>query len=302
MAKTKTPFLSFGASGTVGGVLTAQKRGRATLLRSTPVPTDPYSLKQAYQRWDYQDYAYLWTLQSEASKQTYRTRASRYHITGFNLWMREHLRDLPDIAGRWHLDEKAGAIAYDSSKHATHGIIVGASPATGLIDGAQYFTLNDYIEIIAPQLNFTSEDFSLVASFKIDDLTSGKALFFRGSKNADGWYAYIESTGRVYFHTNQAAAYQRSISSAGSIVAGAWYTLGFSRSGASVRIYINGLDDTPSAGSHIDPLTCARTAKIGIWDDLATYPFDGRIDNIIVYYRALDATEHKRHSERRYPA
>ncbi|MBA7700187.1 hypothetical protein ES703_108896 [subsurface metagenome] len=265
------------------------------------MPTDPYSLKQAYQRWDYQDYAYLWTLQSEAVKQTYRTRASRYHMTGFSLWMREHLRDLPDIAGRWHLDEKSGALAYDSSKYATNGVIVGATPTTGLIDGAQYFTPNAYIEITTPQLNFTSQDFSLVAMVKVDDLTDGRLIFCRGRASQDGCYIFIQTNGSVYVATNQAAARQASTSSAGAIVPGLWYTVGFSRNGASIRIYINGVDDTPSPGSHIDPLTCARSAKIGIYDNLALYPFDGIIDHFIIYNRALDATEHKRHSERRYP-
>ncbi|MBA7586890.1 hypothetical protein ES708_28897 [subsurface metagenome] len=160
MAKTKSPLLSFGARGTIADSLTFQKRNQGTIARTKPIPKDPYSLAQAYQRWDYQDYAYLWTLQSEAVKQTYRTRASRYHITGFSLWMREHLRDLPDLAGRWHLDEKAGAIAYDSSKQKHNLTIIGASPAPGLINGGFSFDgINDYL--IAPAtgslLNFTAK-------------------------------------------------------------------------------------------------------------------------------------------------
>ncbi|MBA7592527.1 hypothetical protein ES708_34714 [subsurface metagenome] len=302
MAKPKSPLLSFGATGTIADSLTFQKRNHGTIARTKPIPKDPYTLAQAYQRWDYQDYAYLWTLQSQAVQQTYRTRASRYHITGFSLWMREHLRDLPDLAGRWHLDEKAGAIAYDSSKYATNGIIFGATPTTGLIDGAQYFTLNDYIEITAPQLNFTSEDFSLVATIKVDSLPGLQSLFRRGLINFDGWEFFIYGNGRIYVYTSQSGERQYSHSPNGSIVINTWYTVGFSRAGASITLYKNGLDVTLRPGFHVDPLTSTRTAKIGIDDNLTDYPFDGRIDNLIVYNRALDATEHKRHSDRRYPA
>lgn len=147
MAKPKNPLLSLGAKGTIADTLTFQKRGREHIVREKPIPTDPYSLAQAYQRWDYRDYAYLWTLLSNADKQIYRTKASKYHITGFSLWMREHLKTLPDIVGRWHLDEKAGALAHDSSRNSNNGVIFGASPVSGLIDGAYYFDgINDYID------------------------------------------------------------------------------------------------------------------------------------------------------------
>lgn len=155
-------------------------------------------------------------------------------------------------------------------------------------------TAPDYIQIPADQtqLNFTSEDFSLVARVKVGSLTDARGLFYRGLTTVDGWYIYIHSDGRVLVRTNQAAASQVSRSSDGSIVAGVWYTVGLSRAGTSVRIYINGVDDTDIAGTHIDPLTCARTAKIGIHDDLTTYPFDGKIPFLQIYNYALSAAQH----------
>jgi len=72
MAKTKTPFFSFGSRGTVGGVLTAQKRGRATLLRLTPKPTDPKSQAQLAQRQRYKDAVAVWNALSLEEKEAWR--------------------------------------------------------------------------------------------------------------------------------------------------------------------------------------------------------------------------------------
>ena len=146
MAKPKSPLLSLGAKGTIGDALTFQKRGRDTIAREKPIPKDPYSLNQAYQRWDYRDYAYLWTLLSSSDKQVYRTKASRYHITGFSQFMRESLKTLTDLEGRWHLDEATGAVAQDSSKNTNHGTIIGASSVDGIIDLARHLDgVNDEI-------------------------------------------------------------------------------------------------------------------------------------------------------------
>ena len=147
MALTKTPFFGLGSKGSVGGFLTSQKRGSATLLREKPVPTDPYTLPQAYQRWLYEDYAYLWTQQSGLTCAEYRAAGSRHHLTGFQYWMKYQLTHLPDYIAWYKLDEGAGAIAHDSARNLAHGTIFGCSPASGIIGNCFSFDgLNDYVD------------------------------------------------------------------------------------------------------------------------------------------------------------
>jgi hypothetical protein len=302
MAKVKTPLLSFDAHGSLGDSLTFRRHAGGTVAEKKPRLPYFLTLPSQYQRWLYQDYVYLWHQQSIATKQFYATTGARHHLTGFQYWMKYHLTNLPDIAGLWYLDEKSGSVAHDASRYLTHGTIVGASPTVGLIAGAYDFTPASYIEITCPQLDFTSEDFSLLLRFKVDDLTTERQPFGRGKAEVDGWYIVIQPDGSIYFVTNQVAVRQFSISSVGSILVGNWYTVGFSRTGASIRIYVNGVDVTHSVGFHIDPLTCARSAKIGIYDNLFSYPFDGKIDHVIVFIRALTAADHLRHSLRRWPS
>lgn len=301
MAKTKTPFLSLGSRGTVGGVLTSQKRGGDTILRKTPIPTDPYSLAQAYQRWDYRDYAYLWTLLSNSEKQIYRTRGSRYHITGFSQWMREQLKTLPDLAGRWHLDEKSGAIAHDSSKQGNNGIIIGASPAKGLIAGAYSFDgLNDNITI--PPYPHPLQSKSVICFFNAPAFTGS----FRYLWDFGYWTPPYGDIAYLNPNNNNATIYLRNtaavVVSENSIpfTPDQWNCLGYTWDGTTVIYYIKGVPTgTPDAlAGTLGPASYSHYlgAQQAIWQ-----PFLGRIDTTIAYIRALDRTEMTRWSKRRYP-
>lgn len=191
----------------------------------------------------------------------------------------------------------AGAILGDKSRYRSHGTITTATWAAGVHGYCLDFNQAnpDYVSIPAAhtQLNFIAEDFSYIARVRVDALAQTPGLTCRGLHNTDGWFVQIAIGGQVQVFTNQALAAQFSTSSAGSIVAGNWYTIGFSRAGASVNLYINGVLDTPVAGVHINPLTSARIARIGIYDDTVGNPLDGRMEFLRIFRGiALAASEH----------
>lgn len=72
MSKAKTPFFSLGSSGTVANAITTQKRGKLTVVRKKPIPTDPKSPAQLAQRQKYQDAVAEWNALSKAEKETWR--------------------------------------------------------------------------------------------------------------------------------------------------------------------------------------------------------------------------------------
>lgn len=152
----------------------------------------------------------------------------------------------------------------------------------------------DYVEIAAAftQLNFTSGPFSLTAVIKIDSLAGNCSILSRGALSADGYNVYVGTGGHLYFVSNQSGANQTSNSAAAAIVVDTWYSVGFSRSGTSARIYINGADATATVGSHTDPLTSARAVKIGTYDDGTSWAFDGMIACFCIYNYALSAEQH----------
>lgn len=323
MAKTKTPFLSFGSRGTVGGVLTSQKRGRETIIRKTPVPRDPYSLNQAYQRWDYRDYAHLWTLESEADKQTYRSRASRYHITGFSLWMRERLNELTNLEGRWHLDENSGASAFDSSKNTNHGTIIGASPVSGVISGAYYFDgLNDLINcgndpsLRPPELS--------VESFIItpDPLTWQAHTWEKSylSRYDTGLNKRVWTLGLTNQHGAADWMDQLNIflgdPADGTVEYGGYYNfrlsgntryhVSFTFSGGTLIVYLNGQPVTLTtflgavpASLYLTDVDLIQGCRLN--NGALISPLEHTQDEVRLYSAVLPQTLIERHSERRYP-
>ena len=90
MAKPKQPLLSFGARGTIAKSLTFQKRGRATITRTKPTPTDPKSEAQLAQRQRYKDAVAVWNALSPEEKDAWRGVCP--HLTAYQCFMRSELQ------------------------------------------------------------------------------------------------------------------------------------------------------------------------------------------------------------------
>lgn len=192
----------------------------------------------------------------------------------------------------------AGAKLMDKSRYRSHGTISGATWADGAHGRCLDFNpaTPSYVEIPAAytQLDFTSQKFSIIARIKVDALPAYQNILVRGVGNVDGYEWWILSNGRLDFRTNQLSASQLTYSNAGDITIGSWYTIGMSRDGANVKQYVNGVGTIGGAGTHIDPATCARSVHIGIANDGATAPFDGKIEFLRAFGgKALSESEHK---------
>ena len=191
-----------------------------------------------------------------------------------------------------------GSRAMDLSPSGAHGRLSGfGSPAKRHIQGLDFVSANpSYVEIPAAftQLDFTSEDFSLIMRQKFDSLKNNDVLFIRGFWLTDGWYINIDAAGTVWFNSFQFGFFQRTYTAVGAVATDTWYTLGFSRSGTSVRIYRNAVDVSDTIGVHQNFDTCARSAKIGIYDNLAQDKLDGKMEFLRVFRGiALTEAQHK---------
>lgn len=193
-------------------------------------------------------------------------------------------------------DGASDSYLFDKSRYRSHGAISGAAWATGLHGKALDFdpTIPSYVEIPSAytQLNFISEKFSIIMRVKIDDLTTYRVLFCRGEFNADGYEFFIHPSGFLYFRTYQSGVNQATRTDTGIII-GTRYTVGFSRDSADAVIYVNGVNKNYSAGTHINPTTSIRSARIGIRDNESSYPIDGEVEFIRIFKGiALSASEH----------
>jgi len=191
---------------------------------------------------------------------------------------------------------------YDLSRYQSNGTMRGAGQpnAVQLPSGTWIwvFASGDWIEVTAPQMNFTSELFSGLAWVNTSVTATVQTIMIRGLGGIDGWGMLIHTNGRIDFETYQAAASQLSYAAGGAVPAGAWCLCGWTRNGASCRVYVNGVDVTNTVGVHINPLTSARTVKIGIGDNKVAYPFVGLMSPFLWFSYTLTPGQILNHYEK----
>ncbi|MBA7587677.1 hypothetical protein ES708_29708 [subsurface metagenome] len=95
MAKPRSPLLSLGARGSIGDTLTFQKRGRLTIARQKPIPTDPHTDLQLAQRQVYREAVAAWKALSPAEKEAYRSVCPG--LTPYQCYMKTALAYVPPV-------------------------------------------------------------------------------------------------------------------------------------------------------------------------------------------------------------
>lgn len=302
MTKLNNPLFGFDAHGSVGDQVTFQSSKDKKYARQKPRLPYSLTLGQQYQRWLYEDYRELWHRQSQAVKDEFRSAGVWHDLTAYQAWMKYMLTNLPDICGLWHLDEKSGNVARDSSRNGNHGTMAGDLPAGGLIDGSFYFDWLDNEVTIPASPSLWSPDTLTVEMFVYMEHTPS-------------WFQMcpVVNTGSFYLLTGQwfMTDFEFFV-----IIGGVedphllwtylwldrWYhvaaTYDKDAGTDNLRLYIDGkLEDAKTRVGSVDAPTGDFILGFLNW----TYWW-GRIDHLVYYNRALDEAEILRHSARRYPA
>ena len=198
----------------------------------------------------------------------------------------------------WYsFDDRSGAVLRDRSGKGNHGTLVNTTWVAGCRGSA--IRLNGtsaYVTIAnSTNLNFTSEPFTLVVLAKLSRISDYPYLLTKGNWSVAGYMLQIYSNGRIYFGTNQLGAYQVTYSNSGDIVLNAWTHVIVTRLGSAAKIYVDGIDKTAVAGTHINP--ASSTVYALLLGRLTTSYLQGTIALARVYNRALSATEAKRLAE-----
>ena len=175
--------------------------------------------------------------------------------------------------------------------------LVGAPTWPNLDNGLTYLDFvagnPDYIlslQAATADLNFTAGDFSLAVWIR-PDVGGNRFLFQRGLTQNDGYGFLYNTNEALTFATNQAAAAQFTVSAVDAVVVGTWVLAAVTRSGATAEIYVDGVRNVTTVGTHVDPLTSARNLYIGVNDGAGAGWFDGDLWRPRVWGRALSAAE-----------
>jgi hypothetical protein len=207
-----------------------------------------------------------------------------------NTFIREIDGALP-VKGSWHFDEGSGTIAFDSSGNNNNGTLVnGPAWVDGKFGKALSFDgVDDYVSIPnSPSINLGTDDFTLVAWIKaaISQPTYPQILSKRSTTN-DGFLFGLWFNGKLYMQiqgTNYPTA------TGPDLRDNNWHHVVAVRSGSTVTYYIDGANK----GSFTSTASMSSTHALWIGRDEpapSTTPFNGLIDEVLIYKRALGEEE-----------
>ncbi len=208
------------------------------------------------------------------------------------------------LKGFWRFDDGRGSsTAADSSGFEYNGTLSGMDSSSDWVAGSTGTTSysgtaldfdgsNDFVSVNSmPELN-SANGFTVAAWIKPDVLpfTGYRGVFGRGLTNQRAPWIYGNSGASnivIHFETG-AGSGDGYITTAGTLTQGVWQHIAFTWDGTNVRAYINGTVDANTDITTNRVLAIPdSTVSIGRIDYDASSYWDGQIDDVRVYDRAL---------------
>jgi hypothetical protein len=187
----------------------------------------------------------------------------------------------------WHVPDGSSLSLSDStSNNQTLSNTASVAAGEGKIDGGAAFNANNYLDNAGGIANYTTGDFSVSYWIKYNSFSSGvigqgPVTVYKGQYQTNGWYSQTDADGKVNFSTSQSGVNQNTSTASGAVTTGNWYYVTFTRTGSSVRTYINGTDATNVAGTHINPTSSSDNLAWGVYaPGVSGVKFDGNLDEM----------------------
>jgi len=241
MPKLTAPLLSFKAQGTLGKVLTFCGFKGLSIAKKRPVPTDPKTLPQLYQRWRFYDAKQYWHSLSQAQRDQYEYDARLMSMTGWAYFLSLYLPNPLDQVLWLRFDRGYGAEALDSSGKDHPGTIVGAVWTDGDLGNALHFDgIDDYVY---------SEDHpdnrmltpTAIARVRTTSAATANLVAKRYLGAYEGWALQITG-GKANFVTGRTdpGNLDHHLASTTFVNDGEWHRISASYDGAVKHIFVDG--------------------------------------------------------------
>ena len=203
----------------------------------------------------------------------------------------------PGLAGYWKFDEETGNTVADSSGKGNNGTWNGTGSywADGKIGKAGNFNgVDNYVRLKAltgSSVDIDTNPVSISVWINTNSVTSQKAILFRGTSDGigaggEGYGVWVNSNGKI----NAGSAAGGNFDSVDTISANTWYHIVAITNGTNSKIYINGIDKTPT-GVNISIVPSNKDLIIGAARNKSDTAFgkffSGKIDNVRIYNYAL---------------
>ena len=196
----------------------------------------------------------------------------------------------PGLVGWWRFDEGNGTVAKDSSGSGNDGTVHNATWVDGKYGKALSFNgTSDYLEIAhAASLSPTS-GISLEAWVKFARNNTMEVILTKSTAGRDVWqdYALTHEANNIFRGIFRVAGNIRVVNSLPHTDINVWHHVVVTFDGQSLRMYVNGvLEGTANYAGALG--TSTNPLRVG---KQVVYNFQGVIDEVRVYNRALSATE-----------
>ena len=236
---------------------------------------------------DYLDYAerYGWNdlfLTTYYEEIVFNSFARYGAIEGQGIYERLYRYISPSVRAQWRFSEASGTVTSDTSCHTNNGTLYGATWVNEGMGSALHCNgISSYMECPEnPSLDINGS-ITLEAWIKPEALPSSYAQIVGRSSG----------TNRMLLRTDGAIVVQMgasSLATAGSLIAAnQWYHVIYASNGTNSAIYVNGV--AAATGSAGGGFGSTYTVRVGM--SSSTYPFQGVIDEVKIYSRALTAAE-----------
>ena len=210
------------------------------------------------------------------------------------------------LVAEWHFDEGAGSVVEDSSGNGNDGVIYGATWVDGKFGKALSFDgVDDYVDLPIRDINsaFSQSVWIKTNAVSTNSVIRHYILTVQKNPPNGGYYTYQQRQGFIIAGDSIVGQYWNGagdsdvLSSSGSISPGVWYFVVLTGDSSGGRLYINGalVDSKSSVPSSS---IVATQSYIGLRGDAQGNDyFNGIIDEVRIYNRALSPEEIRQHYE-----
>jgi hypothetical protein len=210
------------------------------------------------------------------------------------LWQTEML---PGLIGHWTMDDNADdTLVLDSSGNEIHGTAqenTSILHTAGIIDGALTFNgSTDYVDCgDSDAFDFTGA-FSLSAWVRPDERDSWERVVGQyDADSGDGYFLGKTSTDDGVWEFVTWVAGSKVVIKSTSVPTGGWqFVVGTRDAAGTLRLYVDGVLE-PQSGTNAGAINSSGDLLIGANYTLTNAFFDGAIDDLKVFDRALSADE-----------
>ncbi len=206
------------------------------------------------------------------------------------------------ICGEWNLNEGSGSTAADDSGYDNDGVIYGANWTNGHPDSDGYFRnalsfdgTDDYVDCGNDSMfNFNDTNaFTISCWIKPENLAAKQGIVGKWGGTVTGnWYESpymiaFDDYGKVRIAIGADVSTGSIYIPASNFTSGNWYHIAATYDGSVLRGYLNGVEKD-SEQYDFTLVSNSSSVEIGRYGNSTKYCFDGDIDKVRLYNRALD--------------